>query len=117
MTDTHRARSTAPAPAALDRGQFSDGVRSFTVRASGPTAPDSFQVFAGGDRADVVLVVSGINTGELRATWGPEWRTASETWRDWFEANSFMVFYNGKRPASGTASGTGSARRVRVCNG
>ncbi|GAB4006612.1 hypothetical protein GCM10029992_57920 [Glycomyces albus] len=106
MTDIHRSRSTAPV--ALDRGQFSDGVRRFTVRASGPDAPDSFQVYVDGNRAEVVLVVSGINTGELRATWGPHWRTASEPWRDWFEASSFMVFYNGKGPA---------AESVRLCNG
>ncbi|GAB4008858.1 hypothetical protein GCM10029992_66360 [Glycomyces albus] len=86
-------------------GSFSDGVRTFTVRASGPSAPDSLNVYADGNRSEVVLVISGLNTGELRATWGPQWRTASESWRDWFEANAFMVFYNGRRP---------DFRRVRV---
>jgi hypothetical protein len=61
-----------------------------------------------GQSREVVLVISGLSTRDLRATWGPQWRTASETWRDWFEATAFMVFYNGQRPPRG---------KVRVCNG
>ncbi|GAB4007046.1 hypothetical protein GCM10029992_59650 [Glycomyces albus] len=102
--------SPRPAPRTTDltRGSFTDGVRTFTVRASGPVAPDSFQVYANGNPAEVVLVISGIGSGELRATWGAQWRTASETWRDWCEASAFMVFYNGRGPAPGS---------VRACNG
>ncbi|WP_199042730.1 hypothetical protein [Glycomyces salinus] len=106
--NTPAARPAAPGAAIQNRGDFSDGVRSFTVRASGIPAPDSFQVCANRNPAEVVLVISGLNTGELRATWGPQWRTASEGWRDWFEATAFMVFYNGRRP---------DFRRVRVCDG
>lgn len=105
LRDSRANRSARPG---LDRGDFSDGVRHFTVRTSGPDAPDSFQVYADGNPSEVVLVISGLNSGELRATWGPQWRTASESWRDWFEASSFMVFYNGQGPAAGS---------VRLCNG
>ena len=105
---TYRSAPRSATPIASDRGDFNDGVRLFTVRASGVDAPDSFQVYANRNPAEVVLVISGLNSGELRATWGPYWRTASEAWRDWCEANAFMVFYNGGRPDTG---------KVRVCNG
>ncbi|GAB4002705.1 hypothetical protein GCM10029992_41680 [Glycomyces albus] len=109
-TNSHSAATHAQAslPASLDRGSFSDGVRSFTVRTSCTEAPDSFQVHLTGQSSEVVLVISGLGAHDLRATWGPQWRTASEGWRDWFEATAFMVFYNGHRPDSGS---------VRVCNG
>ncbi|GAB3649996.1 hypothetical protein [Glycomyces tarimensis] len=94
----HAAASTKPntphAPE-LERGSFTDGSRSYTVRASSADAPDSFQVYTGEAR-DIVLIVSGLNSGELKATWGPTWRTASDAWREWVEAQSFMVFYNGE---------------------
>lgn len=105
MTDTGRARH---AGAGELRGRFSDGTRTFSVRASSAGAPDSFQVFADDCRGDLVLVVSGLISRELKATWGAEWRTASEERREWLEANAFMVFYNGNHPAIG---------RARVCDG
>ncbi|MCC3764072.1 hypothetical protein K3N28_13455 [Glycomyces sp. TRM65418] len=98
---------------ALERGRFSDGRRSFTVRASSAQAPDSFQVFVTGNAADIVLIVSGLTSGNLHATWGEEWRAASEAEREWFQAWAFHVFYNGsvserRRPQPGT---------VRHCDG
>ncbi|WP_199035311.1 hypothetical protein [Glycomyces salinus] len=109
-TNSHSATTHGQAspPASIERGSFSDGIRSFTVRTSCAEAPDSFQVHVTGRSSEVVLVISGLGTNDLRATWGPQWRTASEGWRDWFEATAFMVFYNGQRPHSG---------RERVCNG
>lgn len=92
----------------LERGTFSDGVRSFTVRASSEDAPDSFQVYSDEGTAEIVLVISGLNTGTLKATWGLNWVNAPEEWHEWCEAEAFMAFYNGTRPAIG---------RVRVCNG
>lgn len=59
----------------LVRGNFSDSTTRFTVLASSATAPDSFQVSANGNWADIVLIVSGINTGHLHSTWGDGWRT------------------------------------------
>jgi hypothetical protein len=95
-------------PDPLIRGRFSDGQRYFTVRASSTEAPDSFQVHAGGDLADIVVVVSGLASWNLRATWGDAWRSASEEWKSWCNDQAFMVFYNGRPPAAG---------KVRVCNG
>ena len=106
MTDTAQVRQARQAT--LERGAFSDGVRTFTVRASSEDAPDSFQVYANGQPCEIVLVISGLISGELKAAWGPDWRSASEPWREWAEAQAFMVFYNGRSTFRGTA---------RVCNG
>lgn len=109
MSNPNRTRQ--PSDTSLDRGHFSDGPRFFTVRASGPVAPDSFQVFANGHQADVVLVVSGLNTGRLHATWGDDWRTASAAWKNWARDQAFLAFYSGQDigcPAPG---------QVRYCNG
>jgi hypothetical protein len=106
MREELSARQGAPDP--LTRGQFSDGQRYFTVRASSADAPDSFQVHAGGDQADIVVVVSGLASWNLRATWGDGWRSASSEWKAWVKDQAFMVFYNGRPPATGN---------VRVCNG
>lgn len=106
MRQEATARQSAPDP--LLRGQFSDGQRYFTVRASSTEVPDSFQVHVGGDQADVVVVVSGLASWSLRATWGDGWRSAGAEWKSWFQDQAFMVFYNGRPPAAG---------KVRVCNG
>ncbi|GAB3650125.1 hypothetical protein [Glycomyces tarimensis] len=92
----------------LARGQFTDGMRTFEVRSSSADAPDSFQVYVDDNRDDIVLVISGLNSGDLKATWGRDWRGASEEWREWAEASAFMAFYNGQHE---------SVRRTRVCNG
>ncbi|MCH7229703.1 hypothetical protein L0U85_02335 [Glycomyces sp. L485] len=93
--------------AGLDRGRFTYGSMTFTVRASGPDAPDSFQVYANGNPADIVLIVSGLNAWNLRATWGHGWRSWGEDWKLQFKEHAFMVFYNGQTPPPG---------KVRVCN-
>ena len=92
----------------LYRGRFSDGQRYFTVRASSTEVPDSFQVYAGTDHADIVVVVSGLVSWNLRATWGDGWRSAGDEWKGWLKDQAFMVFYNGRPPAPG---------KERVCNG
>lgn len=108
---TNPSRTRQPSTDSLDRGHFSDGPRFFTVRASGPVAPDSFQVFANGHHGDIVLIVSGLNTGSLRATWGDDWRTASAAWKVWVKDQAFLAFYNGN-DANHATSG-----QVRFCNG
>jgi len=90
---------------ALERGGFSDGRGEFTVRASSSVAPDSFQVYAGEGHADIVLIVSGLNTGHLHATWGAKWRACTPEWKVWFEDAAFKVFY------------TGHGIGVRFCDG
>ena len=106
MTEASRLESRKPD--SLERGSFSDGARTFSVRASSEHAPDSFQVYADEYQRELVLVVTGLNSQNLKAAWGSEWRTASSAWREWFEAKAFMVFHNGDRPMKG---------QVRVCNG
>lgn len=111
MTDT--LQDTPEVPDALVRGRFSDGHTDFTVRASSAVAPDSFQVSANRNSADIVLIVSGLNSGRLHATWGQGWRTFAPDWKVWVEDAAFKVFYTGRfianRPDHG---GT-----VRFCNG
>ncbi|HEU5128986.1 MAG TPA: hypothetical protein VFU12_13430 [Glycomyces sp.] len=92
---TVSTKSSLPRRAELERGSFTDGTHVYTVHASGPHAPDSFQVHTG-EAHDIVLVVSGLNSGDLKATWGPGWRSAPAPWREWAEAQAFMVFYNGE---------------------
>jgi hypothetical protein len=109
----HDPRGTDP----LVRGTFSDGHTEFTVRVSSADSPDSFQVSANRNPADLVLIVSGVNTGHLHATWGHGWRAFAPDWKIWVEDAAFKVFYNGhaigERPGPGPlGSGT-----VRHCDG
>jgi len=114
MTDKHQSRKPATMP--LERGQFTDGHTTFAVRASSSVAPDSFQVSADNNLADIVLIVSGLNTGNLHATWGQGWRVFAPDWKAWIEEAAFKVFYNGRnitdRPGPDDAPG-----KVRFCNG
>lgn len=97
-------------PAALVRGSFRDDYRTYKVRVSSADAPDSFQVLTG-DREDIVLIVSGLNSQELKATWGPFWRSFKPTWKIWVEESAFRVFHRAQTPV-------GSAPpSVRFCNG
>ncbi|MQM28655.1 hypothetical protein [Glycomyces albidus] len=80
----------------LVRGTFRDHQHQFTVRASSAMAPDSFQVSVTGNAADLVLIVSGLNSGHLHATWGQGWRAFAPEWKAWFEDSAFAVFYNGR---------------------
>ena len=106
---TEAVRTRQPITDALERGRFSDGTQTFSVRASSEHAPDSFQVYLTDAVAEIVLVISGLNAGMPKATWGLNWVTASEEWRKWCEAEAFMIFYNGKSVPQ--------ARKVRTCNG
>lgn len=104
---------TAAELRALERGRFSDGRQSYTVRASSAVAPDSFEVFVTGNPADLVLIVSGLCTGDLYGTWGEEWRTAPEEARNWVRAWAFHVFENGGEPQAPKPK----PRVVRHCDG
>ncbi|GAA1662020.1 hypothetical protein GCM10009830_04050 [Glycomyces endophyticus] len=108
-----RSRLSVADLAALERGRFSDGRRSYTVRASGADSPDSFQVFRTDNAADIALIVSGLTSGCLHATWGEEWRGASEASREWLRAWAFHVFYNG----DGVTSARPASPGERYCNG
>ncbi|WP_205323929.1 hypothetical protein [Glycomyces sp. YM15] len=107
--------SPGPKPDPLVRGGFTDGVNEFWVYASSLVAPDSLQVCANGNRADLVLIVSGLNTGIDHATWGDEWRSRSPEWRAWLKDCAAHVFDNGsllKERQTDTR-----ARKVRFCDG
>ena len=112
MTDMLQQQPDPREP--LVRGDFSDGHTNFTVRASNITAPDSFQVSANRNAADIVLIVSGLNSGRLHATWGDGWRSFAPDWKVWIEDAAFKVFYNGDLVNDRRDGGLGS---VRFCNG
>lgn len=95
--------------AAQVRGTFHDELRDYTVRASSAHAPDSFQVITG-EHEDIVLVVSGLNSGNLKATWGPFWRSFKPTWKIWVEESALRVFNRGRHEVE-------SAPIARWCNG
>ncbi|GAA1680626.1 hypothetical protein GCM10009830_29600 [Glycomyces endophyticus] len=105
-----------PGPSRLERGRFSDGHTNFTVRASSADAPDSFQVSADGNAADIVLIVSGLNTGRLHATWGQGWRSFAPDWKVWVEDAAYQVFYNGLRLGE-RGTDDGRPGQVRFCDG
>lgn len=95
----------------LIRGTFTDNHTNFTVWSSAVEAPDSFQVAVTNNPADLVLIVSGVNTGYLHATWGDDWRAYVPEWKAWVQDAAFKVFYTGHadtRPDPG---------KVRFCDG
>ncbi|MQM24870.1 hypothetical protein [Glycomyces albidus] len=103
MTDGKLTSGEAD-PGSLNRGTFQDQYRTYTVRASGPDAPDSFQVLTGPRNDDVVLVVSGLNSGDLRATWGRFWSRLKPQAKIWVEEQAFRVFYRRGLPTARTAT-------------
>ncbi|WP_157975217.1 hypothetical protein [Glycomyces dulcitolivorans] len=106
---TRRLTSGEPDPAAsLDRGTFQDDYRSYTVRASSAVAPDSFQVITGVQQNDVVLVISGLNSGDLKATWGRFWNGLKPHAKVWLEEQAFRIFYRDRLD---------SAKFFRHCDG
>jgi hypothetical protein len=94
----------------LVRGRFHDDYRSYKVRASSADAPDSFQVVTG-ESEDIVLIVSGLNSGDLKATWGPFWRSFKPNWKVWVEDSAFRVFYSGRAAVASTPP------MVKFCEG
>ena len=101
----------------LVRGDFRDSTTRYTVRASSAVAPDSFQVSANGNSADIVLIVSGINSGRLHATWGDGWRAFNPEWKIWVEDMSFKVFYGVALAGKGSGPSNDGLGPVRFCNG
>jgi hypothetical protein len=100
--------ATSPGGDSLDRGTFHDDYRSYRVRASSAVAPDSFQVITGPRNDDVVLIVSGLNSGDLKATWGPFWNRLKPQAKIWVEEQAFRIFYR---------RGLASASAIRFCDG
>jgi hypothetical protein len=105
-----RNRSGPRRTGSFDRGSFHDDYRSYKVRASSADAPDSFQVLTG-ESEDIVLIVSGLNSGDLKATWGPFWRSFKPNWKVWVEDSAFRVFYSGRAAVASTPP------MVKFCEG
>jgi len=111
---SYPSAQSKPSPSPVDpleRGRFSDGRRTFVVCASSITAPDSFQVYTKGNRADLILIVSGLTTHDLHATWSAEWRALPEEWREWARVNAFRVFHSVRTTEPARSRG------VRFCDG
>jgi len=107
---SHQNQAAEVDPSELMRGAFSDDYRTYRVRVSCADAPDSFQVLTGnGD--DIVLIVSGLNSGDLKETWGPFWRSFKPQWKIWVEESAFRAFYRGRQPIASAPSS------IRFCNG
>ncbi|MEU6858876.1 hypothetical protein AB0B28_08395 [Glycomyces sp. NPDC046736] len=105
MSDPNEAAEPQRNP--LYRGTFHDEYRSYSVRASNATAPDSFQVLTGERGDDVVLVVSGLNSGDLKGTWGRYWSGLKPQSKIWIEEQAFRAFYSQRRTVAS----------ARFCNG
>lgn len=110
---TAKADSDSPKKGVVRRGSFSDGAGStFHVFASSADAPGALFVHYESNRADAVLIVTGLSSGNLHASWGPRWRAAARPWQRWCQGAALHVFYNGGEAAPATATG-----RARVCDG
>jgi hypothetical protein len=100
--------------AEVQRGSFTKSGATFTVYASSEHAHEAMRVYPAEDRNSIVLVVTGLNSGDLKAGWGLPWRDYPEAWREDFEERAYRAYVNREaapRPA-GRAVGV-----VRVCNG
>jgi hypothetical protein len=98
----------------VKRGSFTKSGRTFDVCASSEHAPEAMRVYPVDDRGEPVLVVTGLNSGDLKAAWGLPWRDYPDEWREDFEERAYRAYVNRKaspRPA-GRAIGV-----VRICEG
>ncbi|MEU6247623.1 hypothetical protein [Glycomyces sp. NPDC047010] len=85
----------------VQRGTFDKDGSRFDVCASSALAPEAMRVYQAGDRSVIALVVSGLNSGDLKASWGAGWGDYPLEWRDDFEERAYRAYVS----------------RVRVCNG
>lgn len=113
---TANADSDSTTNSVVRCGSFSDGAGStFHVFASSSYAPGALFVHYESNRADAVLIVTGLSSGNPRASWGPHWRATARPWQRWCQEAALHVFYNGgeaTQAAQATATG-----RARVCDG
>lgn len=98
----------------VKRGSFVQDGSAFDVCASSEHAPEAMRVYPAGDRSALVLVVSGLNSGDMKANWGQPWRDYPDQWRDDFEERAYRAYVSrdAKPRASVRAVGT-----VRICEG
>lgn len=96
------------------RGSFTKDGTSFDVYASSADAPEAMQVNPAGERSTLVLVVSGLNSGDLKAAWGLPWRDYPDSWREDFEELAYRAYVTRRAAPRPSARAVG---RVRVCEG
>lgn len=96
------------------RGSFRKDGRWFEVYASSAHAPESMRVYPYGDRSTLALVVSGLNSGDLKPSWGQPWGGYSADWRDDFEERAYRAYVSRGNEPRPVARSVGV---VRVCEG
>ncbi|MFG3340054.1 hypothetical protein [Glycomyces sp. NPDC048151] len=71
-------------------------------------------MYTRGSESDPILIVSGLNSGNLHATWNEEWRSASPEWREWARNNAFKAFHSVQTSNSPQPATPG---KIRFCRG
>lgn len=102
------------ASAEVRRGSFVKDGSLFEVCASSANAPEAMRVYPEGDRSRIALVVSGLNSGDLKASWGAGWADYPQEWREDFEDSAYRTYVSRETAPILTTKETGT---VRVCNG
>jgi hypothetical protein len=100
--------------AEVQRGSFTKNGATFDVYASSEHAPEAMRVYLAEDRTSIVLVVTGLNSGDLKAGWGLPWRDYPEEWREDFEERAYRAYVNREAVPRRKVSAVGV---VRVCSG
>lgn len=96
------------------RGSFIQDGTTFDVCASSAHAPESMRVYLAGDRTALVLVVSGLNSGDLKPSWGQPWGSYQDQWREDFEERAYRAYVSRDTGLRPTVRATAV---VRVCEG
>lgn len=78
----------------VQRGSFTKSGATFDVFASSDHAPEAMRVYPASDRSSIVLVVTGLNSGDLKAGWGVPWRDFPDEWREDFEERAYRAYVN-----------------------
>jgi hypothetical protein len=102
------------ATAEVRRGSFRRDGAEYDVFASSANAPESMRVYAAGDRNALVLVVAGLNSGDLKPSWAMPWREYGDKWRETFEELAYRAYVSRNGTPRPSVRGRGI---VRVCNG
>lgn len=100
--------------AEVQRGSFAKDGRTFDVYASSAHAPDTMRVYPADAHGSIVLIVSGLNSRSMKASWGLPWRGFAEEWRDDFEERAYRAYVSRANVQRPTVRATAT---VRVCEG
>jgi hypothetical protein len=100
--------------AEVQRGSFIKDERMFNIYASSAHAPDTMRVYPADAYGSIVLIMSGLNSRNMKASWGLPWRGFAEEWRDDFEERAYRAYVSRAVAPRPTARATAT---VRVCEG